>query len=145
MAANKAVVGGLIVVGVVVVLGGWWWFGGNTEAPVTLGNNPCAVTKDDQITVKKGKKVTWKIQNNCTSAQAVSIGNFRSTATGGTACAVGADWPFKNTDNSVTIQPGQDSEIVLKEAKNSTGTSITLYYDFCLGGVPKDPRLIIDP
>ena len=144
MASNKAIVGGLVVV-VVVALAGWWFFGGNTDAGVTLSGSPCAATKDDVITVKKGKKVTWKIQNDCTAAQAVSIGNFRSTSTGGTACAVGTDWPFKNTNNAVTIQPGQDGEVVLKEAKNATGTAITLYYDFCLAGVPKDPRLVIEP
>ena len=45
----------------------------------------------------------------------------------------------------MTVPSGGSGDIVLKEAKNAGSTKITYYFDICVGGVKKDPELVIEP
>jgi hypothetical protein len=131
---------------------------GNTDTALDLNvtGGACAIVTDaaaKNVSVKKNKKVTWAVKNACPAAQTVMLGNFRTVeASTRTTCTDptegGAAWPFKDQDQnnrSVTVQARQTGGIVLKEAKNAGGTALTYYFDICLGGVKKDPRLVIEP
>ena len=129
-----------------------------TYLKLEMSGQACAITtpiNDKDVTVKKNKKVTWNIQNLCPSDQLVSVGNFRTQANdpgGVTNCKAGmaeSTWPFKPQDQGrraayVPKDGGTDS-IVLREAKNDTPDAAVYYFDICLGGVKKDPRLVVDP
>ena len=152
-----AVVTGILVVvavGVYLVVA----LTGNTDKTLDLTGSGSACTigtsaADKDVQVKKNKKVTWAVKNACAAAQTVTLGNFRTvqvstqpTCTSPTEG--GAAWPFKDQDQnnrSVTVPAGSTGEIVLKEAKNAGTTSVTYYFDICLGSVKADPRLVIDP
>jgi hypothetical protein len=131
---------------------------GNTDTSLDLNvsGGACAIVTnaaDKDVHVQKNKKVTWTVKNACPAAQDVMLGNFRTVQTSTrTTCTDategGAAWPFKDQDQnnrSVTVQAGQSGDIVLKEAKNAGGAALTYYFDICLGGVKKDPRLVIEP
>ena len=152
-----AVVTGILVVvavGVYLVVA----LTGNTDKTLDLTGSGSACTigtsaADKDVEVTKNKKVTWTVKNACASAQTVTLGNFRTVQTSTQAACTnptegGAAWPFKDQDQnnrSVTVQPGSTGDIVLKEAKNQSGAALTYYFDICVGGVKKDPRLVIEP
>lgn len=147
-----AVIAGVIVVVVVGAFLGYTLLG-NSETKITLSGNPCTLTKEDPVNVKKGKKITWEIDNQCASAQTVRIGNFRAAATGGpNDCSVeGSDWPFGKAEDKPlparerTVNSGESKKIKQRTAINNTGSPLTFYFDVCLGGARVDPRLIVDP
>jgi hypothetical protein len=131
---------------------------GNTETKLDLDvvGGVCTIVTpvaQKDVSVKKNKKITWDVKNACASAQAVMLGNFRlAQASTATDCANptagGAEWPFKEQDKdnrSVTVNTGDTGQIELKEAKNDTSAAVTYYFDVCLGGVKKDPRVVIEP
>src|SRR3954464_864093 len=137
MALSKTVVAGLTVVTVAVVLAAVYtinWFG-DTSTTLKLEGSGCpreisTPINDKDVAVKKGKKITWKIQNACDKAQTVNIGNVRLNQAdqgGSTNCKAGMEespWPFKAQDQgrrSVYLEAGGQGEIVLKEAKNEDG------------------------
>jgi hypothetical protein len=151
-----ALVGGIVVVIIVAALYVPTLLGNtDTSLELNVAGGVCtivtsATSKD--VSVKKNKKITWAVSNACPSAQTVMLGNFRtvqgSTRTTCTDATEGAAWPFKDQDQdkrSATISPGQSNGIVLKEARNTSGQQLTYYFDVCLGGVKKDPRLVIEP
>jgi len=162
MALSKRVVAGLaaLTVAAVVVVAAFTidWLG-NTSTPLKLegSGSACAITtpiNDKDVTVKKGKKITWQIQNACDKAQIVNVGNVRLNQAdpgGPTNCKAGMEespWPFKAQDQgrrSVYLEAGSRGEIVLKEAKNEESKPVIYYFDICLGGTKKDPRLVVDP
>jgi hypothetical protein len=145
------------IVGVVVAVGlGIGGFGndllGNTESTITLrldAAQKCAVAgKETEVSVKKGKQVTWRVRNYCPGDQTVLLGNFyKANGVSVPDCGLGSDWPFDDNDKekrSAKVPEGQKRDIKLKDAK--TGDSQALYtFDICLGGVKMEPRLIIDP
>lgn len=152
-----AVVTGVIVV---VVVGAYLvvTLTGNTEESLdlTVSGTSCTIgtsATDKDVHVTKNKKVTWTVKNSCPSAQTVMLGNFRTSETSTqTTCTEptegGADWPFKDEDKKkrdVTVEAGNTGPITLKEAKNAGSTALTYYFDICVGGVKKDPRLVIEP
>ena len=153
-----AIVGGLIIV--VAVVGTFLvlpLFGDTTTGlELNVAGGACTIVTnvvDKDVSVKKNKKITWTVKNACPTSQTIMLGNFRvlqpSTVTDcANATAGGAAWPFKDDDQthrSVTVPSGGSGNIVLKEAKNAGGTPITYYFDVCLGGVKKDPQLVIEP
>jgi len=151
-----AVVTGIIVV---VIVGAYLivTLTGNTEEALELNvaGGACTIvtnTTDKDVSVKKNKKVTWAVKNSCTTEQTVMLGNFRtvqtSTRTTCTDPTENTSWPFKEEDQnnrSVTVPSGDTKDIVLKEAKNASEAALTYYFDICVGGVKKDPRLVIEP
>lgn len=153
-----AIVGGLIIV---VALAGTFyvitWLGDTkTALDLNVAGGACTIVTnviDKDVSVKKNKKITWAVKNACPTSQTLMLGNFRvvqpSTVTDCTkATAGGAAWPFKDDDQAhraVTVASGASGNIVLKDAKNAGGTPITYYFDVCLGGVKKDPQLVIEP
>jgi hypothetical protein len=154
---NKvAVVTGIVVV---VIVGAYVLvtLTGNTEEGLELNvaGGACTVVTnatDKDVSVKKNKKVTWAVKNSCATEQTVMLGNFRtvqaSTRTTCTDPTENASWPFKDQDQnqrSVTVPSGGTQDIVLKEAKNASNAALTYYFDICVGGVKKDPRLVIEP
>jgi len=151
--AMKPVVVGVVVLGVAVGVFYTVSLLGNTGTKVTLAGNPCALSKELEIRVKHKKKVTWEIDNQCDSAQKVTIGNFRLAATGGpNDCSVeGSDWPFREEDDRPlasrerTVNPGEKKKIKQRTAHNETSAPVSYYYDVCLGGTKVDPRLVVDP
>lgn len=136
-------------------------FGGGTgsvrghdkDTTIKLGGDPCVVmSKEAEIHVGKGKKVTWTIDNGCTKAQVVVIGNFRdSSSTTVTNCKAGLvepTWPFKDPDETrkmAWVAGNGTTNIVLKEAKNDTGNALEFFYDVCVEGKISDPKMIVDP
>lgn len=152
-----AIVGGILVV---VVVGAFVAFKllGNTETGLELNvvGGACTIVTpiaDKDVSVQKNKKVTWHVTNDCPASQTVMLGNFRTVpASSATDCTNategGATWPFKDQDQgnrSVTVGTGNTDDIELKEAKNAGSSQLTYYFDVCVGGVKKDPRLVIDP
>ena len=132
-------------------------FSETTELTLEMSGSACVITtpiNDKDVAVKKNKKITWTVRNSCTTDQFVSIGNVRAQPgeNGVTNCKAGmpeSPWPFKPQDQarrSVYVpKDGGDEDIVLKEAKNDSGKQDVYYFDVCLGGVKKDPRLVVDP
>lgn len=132
---------------------------GNTTTTLKLemSGSACAITtpiNDKDVAVKKNKKITWKIENACSTDQFVSLGNVRLQPgdNGVTNCKAGMAeqyWPFKAQDQarrSVYVpKDGGSEDIVLKEAKNDSGKQDVYYFDICVGGAKKDPRLVVDP
>ena len=127
-----------------------------TELKLEMSGSACAITtpiNDKDVTVKKNKKVTWEVENRCTTDQFVSVGNVRDKAepNGINNCNAGVSestWPFKKQDQakrSVYVPAGETEKIELKEAKNESGKQDVYYFDICVGGVKKDPRLVVDP
>lgn len=128
---------------------------GGTETKVTLrhetDNSPCVVTgKETEVPTKRGKKVTWEIDNKCTDKnELVTLGNFRTTKSSSARdCTAstegGAAWPFDEKDDLATRQG--TSEIKLK-VRDAAEVVQVYYYDICTG--PKaerksDPRLVIE-
>lgn len=120
-----ASIAGTAVVAVGLTAGSVWAirssgrdFWGNTESTITLrqpGGGACTITgKETEVSVKKNKKLTWKVVSYCATAQTVSLGNFRITAAGAqTNCTGategGATWPFQGADGAadrqVTVEP----------------------------------------
>lgn len=168
MAISKAVliasIAGTAVVAVGLTAGSVWAirksgkdFWGNTESTITLrqpSGGACTITgKETEVSVKKNKKITWKVVNYCATAQTVSLGNFRITAAGTqTNCTGategGATWPFQGPDalasRQVTVDPADDGDIKQK-AKDLGSSPVEFHFDICLGGTKIDPRLVIDP
>jgi hypothetical protein len=154
-----AVVTGIIIV--VVIVGAYVivTMTGNTEEALELNvaGGACTIvtnTADKDVSVKKNKKVTWAVKNACATEQTVMLGNFRtvqaSTRTTCTDPTENASWPFRDQDQdqnkrSVTVPAGDTKDIVLMEAKNAGAAALTYYFDICVGGVKKDPRLVIEP
>ena len=161
MAVSKAVVAtaaaAAVVAAVVVVLGRDAFGNTTTELKLEMSGSACAITtpiNDKDVTVKKNKKVTWHVENACTTDQFVSVGNVRPQPgdNGVTNCKAGMAeqyWPFKAQDQArravYVPKDGGSEDIVLKEAKNDSGKQDVYYFDICLGGVKKDPRLVVDP
>lgn len=153
-----AVVGGIVVVIIIAVLVVPPLLGNtDTSLDLNVAGGACTIVTSPtakDVSVKKNKKVTWAVKNACPSAQTVTLGNFRTVQfSSRTSCAEaieGSPWPFKDQDSdqnrrSVTVEAGRTSDIVLKEAKNAGGAQLTYYFDVCVGGVKKDPRLVIEP
>jgi hypothetical protein len=129
-------------------------FLGNTDTDIMLRmiGNECAVGKETLIAVKKNKKITWHVRNECTGQRTVSVGNFRQNQqTDDKTCSksmTGITWPFKAEDeNKRAVSPGQGQErnIALHDAKNDTNSPIEYYFSVCLENAAVDPRLVIDP
>ena len=156
IAAGAAAVAAFATVFAVGVLGD---FGrdifGNTETAIRLRTNALSACelfgKETGVIVKKGKKVTWRIENLCSSEQTVTLGNFRkepiAVKDNCNDAMVGIfDWPFEpgpELANRQSVVPsGGKSDKVKFKAKDLPGT---YYFDVCLGNVKVDPRLIIDP
>lgn len=132
---------------------------GDADKTLTLAmnGNTCTITTppaEKDVEVGRNKKITWSVNNTCTSDQLVLVGNFRPTQPDGgiTDCKAGiieSTWPFKNLDDQahrqVYVAAGATQAITLKEAKNDSGTKITVYFDICMAGKKVDPRLDIDP
>jgi hypothetical protein len=156
-----AVAGVVVVIVVVAFYVVTWW--GDTETSLALSGTGSAcmiVTQTEQkdVKVKRKKKVTWKITNACDTDQTVMLGNFRTVQTSArmtcTEATENAEWPFKTQDQdpnqrSKTVNKGTPTnptrgEIVLKDAKD-TSIQLDYFFDICLGGVKKDPRLVIEP
>ena len=147
-----AVIAGVIVVvlvGAFLVYDLW----GNSETKITFSGSPCAMAKEATVKVKKGKKITWEIKNECTEPKSVRIGNFRTAATGGpNDCSVeGAQWPFGEDDDrplsarEKAVGPGESKKIKQRTAVNNGTTPLEYYFDVCVGGTTVDPKLIVDP
>lgn len=154
------VVAGVIVGGFAILVMGMGGFGkdlfGNTESMITLRvvNSDCVIGKETEVTVKKNKKITWRVRNLCAGPQTVTLGNFRtasnSSATNCDQAAQGPVWPFKDEDQGlayrrVTVDPGKHDDITLRDAKNTGNTPLLYYFDTCVGSEKQDPRLVIDP
>jgi len=133
---------------------------GDADKTLTLAMNgtTCTITTasgDKDVEVGKNKKVTWNVKNTCTADQLVVVGNFRPTQSDGAGildCKAGvieSTWPFKNLDDQarrqVYVPAGATQALTLKEAKNETGNTLTVYFDICMAGKKVDPRLDIDP
>lgn len=162
MALSKGLAVGLtavvVIVGGVIILSTVDIFGNTTTTlDLAMSGSECVITtplNDKDVTVKKNKKITWKVHNACNSDQYVSVGNFRAT-TGdpgnNTTCRAGMVepfWPFKTQDQghrSAFVPRDGSEEIVLKEAKNTTGKQMTYYFDVCVAATKKDPRVVIEP
>src|SRR5207249_9452096 len=133
-----------------------FWLGDTkTGLELNVAGGGCTIVTNvakKDVSVKKNKKITWSVKNACPTSQTVLLGNFRvsppSTLTVCTGATVGgAAWPFKDQDQnnrSVTVPSGGSGDIVLKEAKNAGSTKITYYFDICVGGVKKDPEMVIE-
>lgn len=153
-----AIVGGLVVAailaGTLYVINFW----GNTEASLVLDDTsgPCTIVTpvaEKDVAVRRKKKITWTITNNCATPQTVMVGNFRTVmASSATTCtsgtAGGEAWPFKRQDEdekerSVTVKVDDTGDISLKDAKD-TKVDLTYYFDICVGGTKVDPRLVIE-
>jgi hypothetical protein len=147
-------VGALVVIAAVVSVVTMF---GDTETDLVLRNKtgPCEITgKETEVTVKNGKKVTWKIKNKCRESdkdEIVTVGNFRTTeestrenceqATQGT----GVTWPFEE-DETVENRSGK-AKIKLKLKKvPDLSRELAYYFDVCsASGGKSDPRLLIEP
>jgi hypothetical protein len=127
-----------------------------TELKLEMSGSACAITtpiNDKDVTVKKNKKITWEVENACSTDQFVSVGNVRAKAepNGVNNCNAGVPeptWPFKAQDQArraVYVPAGKTEKIELKEAKNDSGKQDVYYFDICVGGAKKDPRLVVDP
>ena len=159
MVRNKAViVGGLVLVVAAFTIFYTVDIFGNTttELKLEMSGSACAITtpiNDKDVTVKKNKKITWEVENACSTDQFVSVGNVRAKAepNGVNNCNAGVPeptWPFKTQDQArraVYVPAGKTEKIELKEAKNDSGKQDVYYFDICVGGVKKDPRLVVDP
>ena len=160
MAVSKAVVAtaaaAAVVAAVVVVLGRDAFGNTTTELKLEMSGSACAITtpiNDKDVTVKKNKKITWEVENACSTDQFVSVGNVRPRAepNGINNCNAGVSestWPFKPQDQArraVYVPAGRTEKIELKDAKNDSGKQDVYYFDICVGGVKKDPRLVVDP
>jgi hypothetical protein len=126
------------------------------DLKLEMRNGTCTITTppdDKNVEVGKNKKITWHVQNLCTSDQLVLVGNFRPTPPDGGVldCKAGiieSTWPFKKLDQSVRqvyVPSSETQDLVLKEAKNETGSTVTFYFDICMAGKKVDPRLDIGP
>ena len=127
-----------------------------TELKLEMSGSACTITtpiNDKDVAVKKNKKITWEVENACSTDQFVSVGNVRAKAepNGVNNCNAGVPeptWPFKQQDQArraVYVPAGKTEKIELKEAKNDSGKQDVYYFDICMGGVKKDPRLVVDP
>ena len=158
--SSKAVLIGAVVVTAVIVaglaavtLGGGNsrpGFFGDTETAITLRpHGPCELaSKATGVIAKKGKKVTWIVENECAETQTVTVGNFsltdnRNAKTTGDCDSPGADFPFEDGNRATSPEAGKTGKIKLK--LKSTTLPQTYYFDVCLGKTKTDPRLIIDP
>lgn len=154
---TKLAAAGLIAVVVLVAV--WALLGkGDVETHVILEdrNGQCWVrTKEDRVTIKKDKKLTWVIDNQCTNrSELVTVGNFR---TGEISIAPdclqptlgeGVLWPFKeNIEDRSKRQGTQKIELHIKKHSDLPGGPFTYYYDICTGANAErksDPRLVIE-
>lgn len=143
------------IVGAIRGFGKDFW--GNTESTITLrqpGGGACTITgKETEVSVKKNKKLTWKVINHCATTQTVSLGNFRTPAVGTqtnctSATEGGATWPFQGADGAadreVTVDPADDGDIE-QRAKDLGSSPVEFHFDICLGGTKVDPLLVVDP
>lgn len=141
-------------------------FWGDTTSTITLAmtgpNGACEIGKETLIRAKKGKSVSWKIHNYCTGEQprTVSVGNFRTGASGGgSGCsAAGPDFPFTDADGDRSrsvdpaetrgdgsVKPSRGTLKLHSKGRDQLGEQeLTYHYDICLDGVIADPLLIYE-
>ena len=166
--ALGVVVGAALVAAVGVALGVIPSRGQKTTE-VTLSsegqNGPCGLGKATLVRVGKSKHLVWDVTNYCTDGpKTVSVGNFSRTAPGTdkplNCDNPGPDYPFAaenpNPPRSVEIPAAEinsdgsidpkEGEIKLKvKSRGELGQEEILYYfDVCLNGEAKDPKLVIE-
>jgi hypothetical protein len=146
--ATIAIVGALFTVGIF----------GDVDTDVSLRDREggCRVTgKETEVSVKAGKKISWKIRNRCGAGTRVmvTVGNFRtreaSTAADCTsATATGVTWPFENSEALAERQSETRISLELKDADELPERPTEYYFDICYGPnsgvVATDPRLVIE-
>lgn len=129
---------------------------GNTTTRVTLRpetGKDCVIGKETRIEVTQGKRLTWKISNQCAARQAVMVGNFRTEEDPGDlpadcrqATFGGAEYPFtESSEEARSRQVGTaDSAPIKLKARSDLGEGERLYFfDICVNGAKQDPRLIV--
>jgi hypothetical protein len=135
----------------------------NTETSITLRMQKNAqdqmvcvlVSKNTGPRAKKDGRIRWKVKNRCESEQTVTIGNFRNTEATET---VNCDLPTgSNTAWFFEENKDDPAKRRTSPAKNNTRnidlninlpnitSTVTYFFDVCLGATKSDPRLIIDP
>lgn len=129
---------------------------GDVKTNVVLKNGKvqCVVEKSD-VTIKKDKKLSWIIDNQCRNKnELVTVGNFRmAKASSATDClqpteGSGVTWPFQEDIDDRSKRQGTD-RITLKIKKDSDlpGDRLTYYFDICTGlnaEWKSDPLLVIE-
>ena len=152
LAAGVAVVVGVVVVFLLINMN-------DVETEVRLGNDPqgnCVVVdKAAEVRIKKNKKLSWKIRNDCqNSNELVTVGNIRTTQASGVAhCrealeGSGVTWPFKEDVADLSERQSRTKiDLHIKTASDLPGSPLTYYYDLCTGANAdrkSDPRLVIE-
>ena len=154
------------VVAALVVVFGFDWRGDRKTDVILSGigtGGACELGKSSQVRVRKGKQLSWEIENYCTDgAKLVAVGNFRkdpALAVPQDCAEPGADYPF--TDGNVATRTARleaaevegdgeidptDARIKLKaKGRNELGdTELVYYFDVCLDGRKIDPKLVIE-
>lgn len=120
--------------------------------PLVEVDTRCVVGKPPLAVVKKGKKITFFVDNNCKDPQTIAVGNFRGSGPAGTDCSAatagGTVWPFDRNDESperrrVTVEPRKEDSFALNGADNTI--SSVYVFDMCHGTAVLDPQLVIEP
>jgi hypothetical protein len=133
------------------------------ETPIVLfpKGSACIISaKQPTVTAHADKWLQFEIVNYCEAAQAVVVGNFRTTQT--PSSATNCDSPTQGEAPSVFQQddlnrrtanlgagnPGdpEDGDIRLKIKKDADlpgSGDLTYYFDICLNGALADPELIV--
>ena len=118
------IVGGVVIgvvaaAGVVALLFG----SGDTDTSIFLTQTGAACTltyKDSDVHAAKNKKVTWKVNNSCTTEQQIILGNFRRNQTIGgrriVHIAIDGSMPYPFTKGE-TDADVKDRTVVVPPAK----------------------------
>jgi hypothetical protein len=151
VAAGAAIGAAIAAAVIVTVRGGGARSGRDTR--VTLSGVNCTLGKETKVRGKVDDDLTWKIENYCSSAQTVTVGNFRTSA-GPSAqndcSAEGPDYPFDSGSRVAQVgagsgNPGRSSiKLKVKNGNSLPGGPLTYYFDICIGSAKADPELMIE-
>ncbi len=130
---------------------------GDVKTNVVLenGKERCEVTAKSDVTIKKEKKLSWIIDNQCRNKnELVTVGNFRmAKASSATDClqpteGSGVTWPFQeHIDDRSKRQKKDRITLTIKKDSDLPGDRLTYYFDICTGVNAEwksDPLLVIE-
>jgi hypothetical protein len=152
--ALGAAVGAAIAAALVITIRGG--AGGKTTRVTLSGpGGSCTLGKETKVRGKVDENLTWKIENYCSSAQTVAVGNFRTSAgpsSQNDCSAEGPDYPFDSGNRVAQIasgtgtgNPGRgDIKLKVKNGNSLPGGPLTYYFDICIGSTKADPELAIE-